>query len=86
MYELVDKGPVYMRCAIKTAELQGILHLSLPDNMLGLDDARMLSQMIRQNTPLKTLDLSCNQLDADCAALLGNALIYNGNLKIVNVS
>jgi len=33
-YEQVDKGPDYMRCAIKTTELQNILHLSLPDNML----------------------------------------------------
>ena len=29
-YELVDKGPDFMRCAIKMAQLHDILHLSLP--------------------------------------------------------
>ena len=42
-YELVDKGPDYMRCAIKMAQLHNILFLSLPDNMLALEDARMLA-------------------------------------------
>ena len=51
-YELVDKGPDFMRCAIKTTELKNIILLSLPDNMLGLEDARMLSEMIKKNTPL----------------------------------
>ncbi len=57
-YELVDKGPDYMRCAIKMTELQNILHLSLPDNMLCLEDARMLCEMISKNTQLKVLNLS----------------------------
>jgi hypothetical protein len=57
-YEIVDKGPDYMRCAIKMTELQNILHLSLPDNMLCLEDARMLCEMISKNTPLRTLNLS----------------------------
>ena len=49
-FDQVDKGPDYMRCAIKMTELQNILHLSLPDNMLCLEDARMLCDMIRKNT------------------------------------
>lgn len=84
-YELIDKGPDYMRCAIKMTELQNILHLSLPDNMLCLEDARMLCEMISKNTPLRTLNLSQNELDADCAALLANALVYNSNLRVLNV-
>ena len=42
-YELIDKGPDFMRCAIKMAQLHNILFLSLPDNMLALEDARMLA-------------------------------------------
>lgn len=74
-----------MRCAIKMTELQNIVHLSLPNNMLSLEDARMLADMINKNTPLKTLNLSQNELDADCAALIANALIYNSNLTVLNL-
>ena len=79
-WELVDKGPDYMRCAIKMTELRDILYLSLPDNLLGLEDTRMLSDLLMKNTPLRNLNLSTNSLDADCAALLANSLIYNSNL------
>ena len=79
-YELIDKGPDFMRCAIKMAQLHNILHLSLPDNMLALEDARMIADLIKRNTPLRKLNLSINQLDADCAALIANSLIYNTNL------
>ena len=79
-YELIDKGPDFMRCAIKMAQLHNILHLSLPDNMLALEDARMIADLIKRNTPLRKLNLSTNQLDADCAALIANSLIYNTNL------
>ena len=75
-----------MRCAIKMTELRNILHLSLPDNMLGLEDSRMLCDLLMKNTPLQKLDLSQNSLDADCAALIANALIYNSNLQLLNVS
>jgi Ran GTPase-activating protein (RanGAP) involved in mRNA processing and transport len=53
--------------------------------MLSLEDARMLADMINKNTPLKTLNLSQNELDADCAALIANALIYNSNLTVLNL-
>jgi len=75
-----------MRCAIKMAQLHNILILSLPDNMLALEDARMLADLIKRNTPLKKLNLKTNQLDADCAALLANALIYNDHLQVLDVS
>ena len=67
-------------------ELKDILYLSLPDNMLGLEDARMLSDLLMKNTPLRNLNLSQNSLDADCAALLANSLIYNSNLQLLDVS
>lgn len=63
-YELIDRGPLYMRCAIKSVELCRIRHLSLPDNMLGLDEAKMLAQMIKLNPPLTTLNLEINNLDS----------------------
>lgn len=63
-YELIDRGPIYMRCAIKSVELLKIQHLSLPDNMLGLEEAKMLADMIKMNPPLKTLNLETNNLDA----------------------
>ena len=75
-----------MRCAIKMTEIRNIVHLSLPDNMLGLEDARMLSDLLITNTPLQKLDLSQNSLDADCADLIANALIYNSNLQVLDVS
>lgn len=75
-----------MRCAIKSVELCRIRHLSLPDNMLGIAEARMLAQMIRLNPPLQTLNLQINNLDAECAKLIGAALESNSNLQILNLS
>ena len=75
-----------MRCALKMTELRNIVHLSLPDNMLGLEEARMLCELLMKNTPLRQLDLSQNSLDADCAALIANALIYNDQLQVLDVS
>ena len=85
-YEVEDKGPEYMRCAIKMAQLHDILYLSLPDNMLALEDTRMIADLIKKNTPLRKLNLSSNQLDADCAALIANSLIYNKTLRLLDVS
>ena len=45
--------------------------------MLALEDARMLAQLLKRNTPLRKLNLQDNQLDADCAALIANSLLYN---------
>ncbi len=36
-----------MRCAIKMAQIHNILHLSLPDNMLALEDSRMIAALIK---------------------------------------
>ena len=38
-YEITDKGSEFMRCAIKTTLLLNVLHLSLPDNLLGFAEA-----------------------------------------------
>jgi hypothetical protein len=84
-YELVDRGPNFMRCAIKSVELLKITHLSLPDNMLGLEEAKMLASMIKINSPLKTLNLENNNLDADCGILFANVLKSNSNLQVLNI-
>lgn len=55
---MIDKGSDLMRNAIKMTELRNIMYLSLPDNMLGLEDARMLSDLLIKNTPLQKLDIS----------------------------
>lgn len=49
-----------MRCAIKMSELNDIVHLSLPDNMLQLEDARMIADLLKKNTPLRHLNLAEN--------------------------
>lgn len=63
-----------MRCAIKSVELMKICHLSLPDNMLTFEEAKMLAAMLKSNPPLKTLNLETNNLDANCAKLIGQAI------------
>ena len=75
-----------MRCAIKSVELLRIRHLSLPDNMLGFEEAKMIAAMIKMNPPLKTLNLELNNLDADCAKLIADALKFNSNLAVLNIS
>lgn len=85
-YELIDKGPIYMRCALKSVELLKIIHLSLPDNMIGFEEAKMIASMIQQNPPLRTLNLEMNNLDAECAKLIAQALKSNSNLAVLNIS
>lgn len=85
-YELTDKGPIFMRCAIKSVELLRIRHLSLPDNMLGHDEAKMIAAMIKANPPLRTLNLELNNLDAECGKLIADALKFNSNLAVLNIS
>lgn len=85
-YELLDKGPDFIRCAIKSVELLGILHLSLPDNMLGIDEARMIGGMLQKNPPLKTLNLQNNILDANCAQVIAQSLDKNDQLLILNMN
>ena len=75
-----------MRCAIKSVELLKIQHLSLPDNMLGIEEAKMLAGMIKVNPPLRTLNLEMNNLDANCGRLLASALKQNTNLQLLNIS
>jgi Ran GTPase-activating protein (RanGAP) involved in mRNA processing and transport len=75
-----------MRCAIKSVELLRIRHLSLPDNMLGHEEAKLIAAMIKMDPPLRTLNLEMNNLDAECAKLIADALKYNSNLAILNIS
>lgn len=85
-YELQDHGPEYIRCGIKSVELLNILHLALPDNNLGLTEAKMIADMIKMNTLLKTLNLTNNKLDHTCAHLIGEALVFNDKLLKLDIS
>ena len=85
-YEVLDKGPNYMRSALKTTRLLNILHLSLTDNMLGLKEAQLLTGLLHQNTPLKILNLAGNNFCYDSAMLLGDALLENNQLKFLDLS
>ena len=69
-----------MRCAIKSVELLKITYLSLPDNMLGFAETKMIAFMLMSNPPLKILNLENNNLDDQCSKLLGKALLSNYNL------
>ena len=42
--------------------------------------------MIKINSPLKTLNLEKNNLDADCGILFANVLKSNSNLQVLNIS
>ncbi len=46
----------------------------------------MLAAMIKIDPPLRTLNLEQNNLDAQCAKLIGKALKENTNLQVLNVS
>lgn len=45
----------------------------------------MLAYMIQQNPPLVTLNVSNNNLDAECAIILAESLKFNDRLKILNL-
>lgn len=80
-YEESDRGPDFVRCALKSCELFKILHLSLPDNMIGEKEMLDISLVLSRNTPLMTLNLSDNVIDAKAALILANSLKSNSNLK-----
>jgi hypothetical protein len=63
-YLVTDKGTDYMRCALKTSMLLNILHLSLPDNLLGHSDIKIIANMIKKNPPMRILNLSHNNFDS----------------------
>jgi Ran GTPase-activating protein (RanGAP) involved in mRNA processing and transport len=75
-----------MRCAIKTTQLLNVMHLSLPDNLLGITEAQLIGGMIRKNTSLQILNLKCNNFDHDCGLIIGDSLLYNSNLRSIDLS
>ena len=79
-YEESDRGPDFVRCALKSCELFQILHLSLPDNMIGEKEMMDIAYVVSRDTPLKTLNLSDNAVDAKSAVILATALGMNSHL------
>jgi len=84
--EIRDKGSEALRCCVKTTHLLNVLHLSLPDNLLGFKDAELLSSMVRKNPALRILNLEKNRFCSDCGFLFGDALQHNENLKSLDLS
>ena len=80
-YEESDRGPDFVRCALKSCELFRILHLSLPDNMIGEKNMNDIAYVLAKNTPLRVLNLSDNVVDAKAALVLSRALGSNSNLR-----
>ena len=80
-YEESDRGPDFVRCALKSCELFKILHLSLPDNMIGSKEMLDIAYVLSRNTPLRTLNLSDNVVDAKAALVLAESLGSNSHLK-----
>jgi len=80
-YREDDQGPEFVRCALKSCELFKIMHLSLPDNMIGRNEMRDIAYVLKRNTPLRTLNLSENVVDVKAALVLADALRFNSNLR-----
>jgi NLR family CARD domain-containing protein 3 len=74
-----------VRCALKSCELFKILHLSLPDNMIGEKEMIDIAYVISINPQLKTLNLSDNTVDAKSAVVLADALGSNSHLKEIDL-
>jgi Ran GTPase-activating protein (RanGAP) involved in mRNA processing and transport len=85
-YEESDRGPDFVRCALKSCELFKILHLSLPDNMIGEKEMNDIAYVLQKNTPLRHLNLSKNVIDAKASLVLANALRQNSNLRELDLS
>ena len=85
-YEETDRGPDFVRCALKSCELFKILHLSLPDNMIGKKEMKDIAYVIGRNTPLRTLNLAENVVDAKAARILADALCNNSNLRELDLT
>lgn len=85
-YEESDRGPDFVRCALKSCELFKILHLSLPDNMIGEKEINDIAYVLQKNTPLKTLNLSHNVIDSKASLVLANSLKHNSNLRELDLS
>ena len=85
-YEESDRGPDFVRCALKSCELFKILHLSLPDNMIGEKEMLDIAYVLSRNTPLKHLNLRNNVVDAKAALILANSLATNSNLRQLDLT
>ena len=85
-FEITDKGSEFIRCAVKMTNLLNVMHLSLPDNLLGFKEAQIISSMIRKNPQLRILNLSYNSFDHESGRIIGDALLRNSNLQALDIS
>lgn len=71
---------------MKSCELFKMLHLSLPDNMIGVKEIHDIAYVLSRNTPLKTLNLSNNIVDARAAVSIAESLENNSHLRELDLS
>jgi Ran GTPase-activating protein (RanGAP) involved in mRNA processing and transport len=81
-----DKGPTYLRGAIKAIEIFNLIELNLSDNLLEYEQAIMIAEMIALDTHLKVLNLSKNRFDEDCARVFARAIVFNKHLYEIDLS
>ena len=53
--------------------------------MIGEKEMNDIAYVLQRNTPLKTLNLSDNVVDAKAAKILANALGYNSHLREIDL-
>lgn len=80
-----DRGPGFVRCALKSCQLLKILDLSLPDNMIGEKEMIDIAYVLAINTPLRSLDISENVVNAKAALILAESLKTNSHLETLDL-
>ena len=63
-----------------------IINLQLSDNIIGYTEVRKICKVLKNNAPLRVLNLSHNKLDYKCAIEISNALTTNSHLLELDVS
>lgn len=62
-----DKGREFLRCSLKAAAELSIIYLELQDNLLTFAEAKKIARVLKDNAPLRVLNLSNNLLDGKSA-------------------
>jgi Ran GTPase-activating protein (RanGAP) involved in mRNA processing and transport len=72
--KIQDKGPTFLRCAVKCIDLLMMVEVDLSDNLLDYEDAKKLAEVIQKDVPLRKLVLQRNNLCKLSAKVLSKAL------------
>lgn len=83
---ILDKGPEFLRAALKSVSELSILYLELSDNLLTYSEAKKICKVLVLNPQLRVLNLSKNLLDGKAANEISKALKVNSNLLELDLS